>query len=74
MAMTFELTYGKAGYDRWVKPDDYRNLGQTLALTIRDYHDETYDPVAVALKSRFTLSGLKYPELYPPAAKDELKE
>ncbi len=74
MAMTFELTYGKAGYNRWVKPDDYRNLGQTLAMAIRDYHDETYNPAAVALKSSFSLSGLKYPDLYPPAAKDELKE
>ncbi len=74
MAMTFELTYGKAGYNRWVKPDDYRNLGQTLAMAIRDYHDETYAPVSVALKSSSMLSGLKYPELYPPSAKDELKE
>lgn len=74
MAMTFEMTYSKAGYNHWVTADDYRFLGRELASAIWDYSDQTFNPTAVALKSGFTLSDLKYPELYPPIAKDELKE
>lgn len=77
MAITFELTYGRAGYmPRWITPDDIRELGQYLALALRDYYDNDV-PVAESIprsgiKSR--KAHLKYPEQYPPNATDELKE
>ncbi|MBN1926593.1 MAG: hypothetical protein JW798_12235 [Prolixibacteraceae bacterium] len=77
MAMTMELTYGRAGFaPRWVEPDDYRTLGVDLALAIRDYYGDSTMQVSTILKSGRTdrIAGLKYPELYPPAAGDELKE
>ena len=75
--MTIEMTYGRAGFaPRWVEPDDIRSLGASLAASIPDY----YSTPAVTAKSMVrqtaqsaTPRSLKYPELYPPTAKDELK-
>lgn len=74
MAITFEMTYGKAGYaPKWIEPDDMRDIGSSLVLSIRDYYDESFIPAQFTLKARRNTS-LKYPELYPPNAADELKE
>ena len=77
MAMTFEMTYGRAGHaPRWVEPDDYRNLGVSLALGIRDYSDGNMPQASFMLKSLrdHRIANLKYPELYPPDAEDEMKK
>lgn len=76
MAMTMEMTYGRAGYSpRWIEPDDLRQLGKDLALGIRDYYlyDRTFKFVDWTVQGK-KLMNLKYPELYPPKATDELKE
>lgn len=78
MAMTMEMTYGRAGYTpRWIEPNDLRNLGVSLALSIRDYYDGSLPPAASMLQSSGVtkrMKTLKYPELYPPKAMNELKE
>lgn len=77
MAMTLELTYGRAGYaPRWVEPDDYRNLGRALALGLRDYSDGLTLPVMCKSSLLYYLrrAGLTDPDHYPPDAPDELKE
>lgn len=77
MAMTMEMTYGRSGYaPRWIKPDDMRHLGTRLALSIRDYSLDTSGTSAkTARRLTDSISNrvLKYPELYPPRAEDELK-
>ena len=76
MAITMEMTYGRAGYSpQWIVPDDLRKLGKDLALGIRDYYlyDRTFKFVDWAAQGKKPMN-LKYPELYPPKAKDELKE
>ena len=77
MAMTLEMTYGRAGYSpEWVKPDDLRDLGKSLTLGIRDYCDDSFSPNQSMLRSGRNIKkmNLKYPELYPPYAVDEQKE
>jgi len=75
MAMTIEMTYGRAGFaPRWVTPDDTRQLGSALLRAIGDYSDGT----AAAKTARkatdsFTSRQLLYPDWYPPNAADELK-
>lgn len=77
MAITMEMTYGRAGYaPNWVNPDDLRSLGKSLSLAIRDYHAL---PVVRHKKTSIAdwenrINELEYPHLYPPAAKDEMKE
>lgn len=72
MAMTMEMTYGRAGYaPEWVTPDNIRDLGESVALGIRDYFRlPVQSPYIVNYKS----IPLRYPDLYPPYAEDELKE
>lgn len=76
MAMTIEMTYGKSGYDHWIEPDDMRKFGVSVIKSIKDYHDESFNPGTsvrkMTLKDR--LMDLKYPELYPPASLNEMKE
>jgi hypothetical protein len=75
MAITMELTYGRSGYSpKWIEPDDIRDLGKSLVLGIVDYYNESFDPKPYMLKSGNNNSMLKYPDLYPPKATDELKE
>jgi len=77
MAMTFEMTYGRSGYSpRWIDPNDLRGLGKSLAFAIRDYYDEPIISSATMLKSKpiNRFATLKYPDLYPPKAADEMKE
>jgi hypothetical protein len=77
LAMTMEMTYGRSGYaPRWIEPDDLRDLGNSLVYSIGDYYDDTLTPTLMTLKSKndLLLRNLKYPELYPPLASDELKE
>ena len=75
MAMTLEMTYGRAGYSpRWIEPDDLRNFGASLILGIRDYYDKSFTPAILKVGTNARKAGLKYPELYPPDAVDELKE
>ncbi|MRR59114.1 MAG: hypothetical protein EG824_13010 [Deltaproteobacteria bacterium] len=77
MAMTLEMTYGRAGYaPGWIEPEDLRRLGASLALSIRDYFDDSV-PQARAVRGQtgaFADRKLKYPGLYPPHAADELKQ
>jgi hypothetical protein len=76
MAITMEMTYGRAGYSpRWIEPDDLRYLGTSLILSIRDYYDDSFIPNLFMLKSgNIQNRKLKYPELYPPNEVDELKK
>lgn len=77
LAMTLEMTYGRAGYaPRWIEPGDMRELGSSLVLGIRDYYSGEAVPAEFMAKSRraFSQRTLKYPQLYPPKAADELKE
>jgi hypothetical protein len=77
MAMTMEMTYGRAGYSpRWIEPNDLRNLGRSLVLSISDYYDDSVTPAKYLRKAAGASrhGNLKYPDLYPPHAVDELKE
>ncbi len=77
LAMTMEMTYGRSGYSpRWIEPDDLRNLGPSVILSIRDYYDDNFTPSQFLLKAGRDArkASLKYPELYPPDAVDELKK
>lgn len=76
MAMTIENTYGRAGYaPEWIKPDNLRDLGSELVLSISDYYAGTPVALKSARKSSATANrNLSYPQLYPPYAADELKE
>lgn len=75
MAMTIEMTYGRAGFmPGWVTPDDTRQLGAALLLTIGDYCNGTVAAKTVR-KATDSAAGrqLLYPAWYPPNAADELK-
>ncbi len=77
MAMTFEMTYGRAGYaPNWVEPDNYRELGVALLLGIRDFCNtqKTIPAVWEKAGNYKTLRRLKYPELYLPANENASKE
>jgi hypothetical protein len=77
LAMTLEMTYGRAGYTtRWIVPGDMRDLGTSLVLGIRDYYTGSGAPAKYVSKPAgvFGTRNLKYPQLYPPKAADELKE
>ena len=76
MAITMEMTYGRAGYSpRWIEPSDMRDLGSSLVLGIRDYYDDSFTPDQLLVKTgKDVRQSLKYPELYPPDAADELKK
>ncbi len=76
MAMTMEQTYGRAGYaPYWVQPDDMRAMGVHVALGIRDYFNGKSGSNEFIKWANTASEGiLKYPHLYPPRAKDELKE
>lgn len=75
MAMTMEMTYGRAGYEpRWIGTDDLRNEGKDLALGIRDYFDPFFIPAPMLSTRDNDTRILEYPELYPPADPDELKK
>jgi hypothetical protein len=88
LAMTLEMTYGRAGYaPRWIAPGDMRDLGASLVLGIRDYYSNSVmsaKSIRLNLPSRLSAAvpgagglgvrTLQYPDLYPPKAADELKE
>jgi len=76
MAMTMEMTYGRAGFTpQWITPDDLRNEGIALARGIRDYYNPDFVPAKLIIgRENDSRNGLKYPELYPPADPDELKK
>ncbi len=77
LAMTLEMTYGRAGYSpRWIVPDDMRDMGTSLVLAIRDYYSGSPKPAKTTLKPMGSIENriLKYPHLYPPKAADEMKE
>ncbi|HLN52394.1 MAG TPA: M14-type cytosolic carboxypeptidase [Lentimicrobium sp.] len=74
MAMTMEMTYGRAGYyPRWIEPSDMREIGHALALGIRDYFMLPAGG-SMFIRKQAETGKLKYPDLYPPYAEDELKE
>ncbi len=75
MAITMEMTYGKWGYtSKWVDINDMKDLGISLALSIQDYSNRTFDrlPQFIGPRNR-DLNLLRYPLLYPPLAEYELK-
>lgn len=77
MAMTMEMTYGRAGYSpRWIEENDLRDMGSSLALGIRGYYDDSFVPSQFVRKAGINNynRNLKYPELYPPNAVDESKK
>ena len=76
LAMTLEMTYSRAGYaPRWIEPNDLRDLGTSLVLSIRDNYSDYAAPARSIRKATSTDNrNLKYPELYPPHAVDELKQ
>ncbi len=77
MALTLETVYSRAGFGtRWITPDDLRNLGGAVGLAIMAYHDIPIDQPhhMMELRSLFNRHSPRYPELYPPTAKDENKE
>lgn len=51
-------------------------MGSSLALGIRDYYDDSFVPSQFVRKAGINNynRNLKYPELYPPNAIDELKK
>lgn len=74
MAITMEMTYGRSGYyPRWIEPTDMREMGRNLALGIRDYYTLPASYFRIVVKEP-DLGNLKYPDLYPPFAEDELKK
>lgn len=76
MAMTIEVTYGRAGFaPRWVELADVRNLGASLAVSIHDYFSLSAARSTMRKATQpVTPRNLRYPELYPPDATDELKQ
>jgi Zinc carboxypeptidase/Cytosolic carboxypeptidase N-terminal domain len=77
MALTLETVYSRAGFrTKWITPDDLRNLGKAVGLAIMAYHNIPSDQPRhmMELRSLFNRYNSHYPELYPPAAKDENKE
>lgn len=75
MAMTIEMTYGRAGFaPRWVTPDDTRQLGTALLWAIGDYcSGASAAQTARTAADSSTGRQLLYPAWYPPNAADELK-
>jgi hypothetical protein len=74
MAITMEMTYGRAGYSpRWIEPDDLRDLGSALVLSIRDYYDGSFIPAPMRT-DKGRKAALKYSRLYPPDDADEMKK
>jgi len=74
--MTFEMTYGRAGYaPNWVQPDNYRDLGVALLLGISDYCNGRVAHPWAEEKSRSisVRERLQYPALYLPAYEDASK-
>ena len=76
MAITLETVYGRAGFaPDWVTDEDMRDLGEAVGLALLAYHD-----LPASKRGRHLAHPprppveLRYPELYPPAAEDELKE
>ena len=77
MAMTMEMTYGRAGYaPDWVNPDNIRNLGKSLVLAIRDYSNDSKQgsPDNISFNKDSYLSTLKYPGLYPALDEERSKQ
>jgi len=77
MAMTMELTYGRAGFaPYWITPDDLRDEGIALARSIRDYYNPDFAPAQLVIgrENDSRNVDLRYPELYPPADPDESKK
>lgn len=72
LAMTFEITYGKAGYSpNWIIPNDIRKMGESLALGIRDYYSGLKAPEFNW--ENFSKTQVLYPELYAPLNEDGSK-
>lgn len=73
VAITMEMTYGRAGYaPEWVTPDNLRNLGEALLFSVRDYYQV---PVTITRKQtgetwQQRIRQLEYPDQYPPANED----
>jgi hypothetical protein len=56
-----------------VEPDDLRDLGSALVLSIRDYHDGSFIPVPMGT-DKGRKAALRYSRLYPPDDPDEMKK
>jgi hypothetical protein len=47
-AITLETTYGRAGFDHWIRPQELRNLGVAVARAI---HDQSLQASGIARKA-----------------------
>ena len=90
LAMTMEMTYGRAGYaPRWISQADMRDMGGALVMGIGDFYSGASSGASSMLTLKYPqplstapvddmggvgTSVLRYPQIYPPKAIDELKE
>lgn len=77
MAITMETVYGRAGFaPDWLTPNELRELGKAVGLAMMAYHDIPVEKLPGTLKLQQTTNKnmLRFPNLYPPKAKDEGKE
>ena len=76
MAITMETVYGRGGsFQDWLIPDDLRELGHAVGLAIMAWNDIPVREMSVIenlRRVRYPVN-LRFPNLYPPKAKDELK-
>ncbi|MCP4151419.1 MAG: hypothetical protein GY757_26985 [bacterium] len=77
MALTLETVYSRAGFEtKWNTPDDLRNLGRAVGLSIMAVHDIPIEQPGhiVELRSLFNRHSPRDSKFYPPTAEDENKE
>lgn len=73
MAMTMEMTYGRAGYaPEWITPNHLRTLGEALTFAIRDYYQTPVSAIRHSYGETWEerIRQMEYPEMYPPANED----
>jgi len=75
MAITLETVYGRGGFaPSWITPNDLRALGHAVGFAIMAFHDIPVKQFIRTSPGLLNRSILRYPHLYPPKAKDEMKE
>ncbi len=77
MAITMETVYGRAGFaPDWITPKELRELGEAVGLAMMSWHDIPVQnlPGSLYLQRTLDKNTLRFPNLYPPKAKDEGKE
>ncbi len=73
MAITMELTYGRAGYSPyWITPENMHTLGEALGMAIGDYYSGKGHPCP-EIQRPVNPENLLHPGSYPPLWEDEGK-